>query len=98
MVPTLTIYLRGSAFFCYFQKPFTNDPLGKPNADSRCALVVRMGGLGGCVCGDQKGLLIFLIFKYINEGDVLIPNMVFKVIYGFYIRSYEHFKFQKLEI
>ena len=46
--------------------------------------------------GDQKGLQIFLIFKYINKLDVLIPNIVLKVVYGIYIRSYEHFKFQKL--
>ena len=44
--------------------------------------------------GDQKGLLIFFIFEYINKRDVLIPNMVLKVVYDFYIRSYEHFKFQ----
>ena len=44
--------------------------------------------------GDQNGLLFFLIFKYLNERGVLIPDMVLKVVYGFYIRSYEHFKFQ----
>ena len=56
---------------------------------------VRMGGwMGGWVGGDQNGTSIFLIFKYINKQTVLIPNMVLKVVYGFYIRSYEHFKFQ----
>ena len=54
-----------------------------------------MGGwVGGWVGGDQKGPSIFLIFKYINKKNVLIPNMVLKVVYGLYIRSYEHFKFQ----
>ena len=44
--------------------------------------------------GDQKGLSIFLIFTNINERVLLVPNMVLKVVYGFYLRSYEHFKFQ----
>ena len=58
-----------------------------------------MGGwVGGWVGGDQKDPSIFLIFKYINKQTVLIPNMVLKVVYGFYIRSYEHFKFQNQEI
>ena len=52
------------------------------------------GWLGGWVGGDQKGLSNFLILKYINERDVFIPNMVLKVVYGFYIRSYEYFKYQ----
>ena len=42
----------------------------------------------------QKGPLIFFIFNYINKQIVLIPNMMLKNAYGFYIRSYEHFKFQ----
>ena len=54
-----------------------------------------MGGwVGGWVGGNQKGLSIFLIFTYINKLILLIPNMVLKVVYGFYLRSYEHFKFQ----
>ena len=52
------------------------------------------GWVGGWVGGDQKGPSIFLIFKYNNKKTVLIPNMVLKVVYGLYIRSYEHFKFQ----
>ena len=52
------------------------------------------GWLGEWVGGDQKGLSNFLILKYINERDVFIPNMVLKVVYGFYIRSYEYFKYQ----
>ena len=57
-----------------------------------------MGGwMGGWMDGDQKRLLIFLIFKYINKHNVLIPNIVLKVVYGFYLRSYEHLKFQNCE-
>ena len=52
------------------------------------------GWMDGWTDGDQKCPLIFFIFKYINKQTVLIPNMVSKVVYGFYIRSYEHFKFQ----
>ena len=57
------------------------------------------GWMGGWVDrwvgGDQKGLSILLFFMCTNERYVLILNMVLKVVYGFYIRSYEHFKFQK---
>ena len=48
--------------------------------------------------GDQKCPSIFLKFIYVNKYHGLIPKMVSKVVYGFYIRSYEHFKFQNLEI
>ena len=34
------------------------------------------------------------IYQILNKQTVLILNMVLKVVYGFYIRSYEHFKFQ----
>ena len=44
--------------------------------------------------GDQKGPSIFLIFKYINNLNALILNMVSKIVYGHYIKSDEHFKFQ----
>ena len=54
--------------------------------------------VGGWMGGDQKGLLIFLIFKYINKLDVVISNIVLKIVYGFYIKSYEHFKLKNLEI
>ena len=43
---------------------------------------------------DQKCLSILLIFLCTNERYVLILNLVLKVVYGFYIRSYEHFKFE----
>ena len=39
--------------------------------------------VGGWVGGDQKGPLIFLIFKYVNKQDVLIPKMVLKVVNDF---------------
>ena len=55
------------------------------------ARVVRMGGLVG---GDKKGFLILLIVKYVNKQDVLIPNMVSKVVYGFFIQICKLFKFQ----
>ena len=48
--------------------------------------------------GDQKGLSIFFIFEYINGKNVLILNMASKVVYGFFVRSYDHFKFQSSEI
>ena len=35
--------------------------------------------------GDQKCPSIFLICKYVNKQNVLIPNMVSKVVYGFSI-------------
>ena len=43
--------------------------------------------------GGKKGPSIFFVFNYIDKKNVLIPNMVLKVVYGFYIRSYNHFKF-----
>ena len=52
------------------------------------------GWMCGWVGGDQNDLSNFLILKYINERDVRIQNMVLKVLSGFYIRSYEHFKSQ----
>ena len=54
--------------------------------------------MGGWVGGDQKCPSILLIFKYVDKQDVLIPNMVSKVVYGFFIKSYEHFNFQNSEI
>ena len=47
--------------------------------------------------GDQKGLSIFFIFEYINGKNVLILIMALKVVYGFFVRSYDHFKFQSSE-
>ena len=56
------------------------------------------GWVGGWVDGDQKGPSIFLVFKYVNKSDKLIPKMVSKVVYGFSVKSYDHFKFQKSKI
>ena len=41
------------------------------------------GWMDGRMDGDQKCPSIFLIFKYINKKNVLIPNMVLKIVYGF---------------
>ncbi len=46
-----------------------------------------VGGLvggweGGWVGCDILPPSIFFIFKYINKQDVLIPNMVSKIVYG----------------
>ena len=51
--------------------------------------------MDGWVGGDQKCPSIFFIFKYVNKFDALIPKMVSKVVYGFFIKSYEHFKISK---
>ena len=40
----------------------------------------------------------FSFFKNVKKRNVLIPIMVSKVVYGFFIRRYEHFKFQNLGI
>ena len=53
--------------------------------------------LSGWVGGDQKGPSIFLIFKYVNKQDALIPNLASKVVYDNYIKSYEQFKFENLK-
>ena len=39
----------------------------------------------GWTDGDQKWSSVFLIFKYISKQDVLIPNMVSKVVYHFFL-------------
>ena len=46
------------------------------------------GWMDGWTDGDQKCPLIFFIFKYINKQTVLIPNMVSKVVYDYFIRRY----------
>ena len=48
--------------------------------------------------GDKMGLSNAFIFKYVNKQDALIPNMVSKVVYGFFIKSYEQINFQKSAI
>ena len=77
-----------------YEKPksdFQKHPRESAFFETSKTFIVRMGGWVG---GDQKGPSIFLIFKYNNKKTVLILNMVLKVVYGLYIRSYEHFKFQ----
>ena len=49
--------------------------------------------MGELMVGDKKGSLILLILEYIIQ-NMLIPNMVSKVVYNFLIRSYEHFTFK----
>ena len=44
--------------------------------------------------GDILPFSIFLIFKYDNKQNALILKKCLKVASAFYIRSYEHFKFQ----
>ena len=39
--------------------------------------------------GDETCPSILLIFKYVNKQDVLITNMVSKLVYGFCIKGYE---------
>ena len=53
--------------------------------------------VGGWLGGDQKGPSIFLIFKYVNKQDALIPNLASKVVYDNKIKSYEQFKFENLK-
>ena len=42
--------------------------------------------------GDKKGSFIHFILEYVIQ-NVLILNMLSKVVYSFFITSYEHFKF-----
>ena len=39
--------------------------------------------VGGWVCCDFLPPLILLIFRYVNKLDVLVTNMVVKVVNGF---------------
>ena len=47
--------------------------------------------MGGWLGDDQNGPSILLIFKYVNKQNVLIPNMVSKLVYVFLIKSYDPF-------
>ena len=61
--------------------------------------VAWMGGwMDGWVDCDFLPPSIFLIFKYDNKQHALIPKMCLKVAYAFFIKSYEHFKFQNSDI
>ena len=44
--------------------------------------------------GIKSVFRIPFFFKYINQLNVPISKNVLKVVYGFYIRSYQYFKFQ----
>ena len=50
----------------------------------------------GWAGGDQKVPSIFLKIGHSNKQDVLIPNLVSKIVYGFKIKSYEQIKFEIL--
>ena len=43
----------------------------------------------GWVGGDQNNPSIYLEIEYSNKQDVLIPNLASKIVYRFYIKSYE---------
>ena len=47
----------------------------------------RMDGWMDGWTGDQKCPSIFFKFKYVNKYDLLIPNMVLKVVYGFFYQK-----------
>ena len=48
--------------------------------------------------GDEKGPSFFLNFKYSNKQDVLIPEVAFKIVDCYYIKSYEQFKMENFKI
>ena len=48
--------------------------------------------------GDFFSPLIAFIFWYINEHNLLIPNMVLKIVNDNYIESYDEFKFENCKI
>ena len=50
--------------------------------------------VGGWVGGDLFPPPIVFIFLYVNKQNVVTPNMVFKVVNGYYFKSYEQFKFE----
>ena len=52
--------------------------------------IVRMGGW---VDGDDMGPLIRLILEYMNKPDVLVSNLVSKIVRMFHIKSSEHNSF-----
>ena len=56
------------------------------------------GWMDGWVGCDILPPSIFLIFKYDNKQDVLIPKLCLKVAYAYQIKSYEHFKLKISEI
>ena len=55
------------------------------------------GWVGGWVDGYQNGPSILLKFRYNNKQDALIPNLASKIVFGYYIKSYEQFTFEILK-
>ena len=54
-----------------------------------------MGGwVDGLVGGDFFPPPIAFIFEFVSKQSVLIPNMTLKIVYGYYIQSYDQFKFE----
>ena len=52
------------------------------------------GSEGGWVGGDLFSPPIAFIFKCVNKQTLLIPNLALKIVYGYYIKSYDQFKFE----
>ena len=42
--------------------------------------------------GDLLPSSIFFIFKYDNKHNELLPKTCLKIVFAYYLRSYEHFK------
>ena len=66
---------------------FGGNPSKKIEKNLYCA-----DGTNGRMDGTSKVSFDFPQIQ-VNKWDVLIPNLVSKVVYGFFIRSYEQFKF-----
>ena len=52
------------------------------------------GWVDGWVGGDFLPPSILLINRYVNKLDVLVTNMVLKLVNGFYIKSYDQLKLE----
>ena len=85
-------------FFCWLHtwqhSRFAPADLSFPSGSSESPTPASAEGAScpdGWVGGDQNGPLILLIFKYVNKQNVLIPNMVSKLVYVFFIKSNDHF-------
>ena len=66
-----------------------------PFLETRKCFIVWVGGwVGWWVGGDLFPPLIVFSFGYVNKQNVASPNMVFKVVNGYYIKSYDQFKFK----
>ena len=57
------------------------------------------GWVGSWVGGWVGGWRFFpppiaFIFECVNKQSLLIPNMALKIVYGYYIQSYDQFKFE----